>query len=93
MSILETIVAHKLTEVAARKAELPLAVLRAQLAEASRPRDFMAALLSPARPAPRVIARSSAAAPPKANSGPASTLLSWRDLRTEWCFSHLRADR
>ena len=34
MSILETIVALKLTEVAARKAELPLAVLHEQLAEA-----------------------------------------------------------
>jgi len=70
MSILETIVAHKLTEVAARKAELPLAVLRAQLSEASKPRDFMLALLSPARPAPRVIAEIKRRSPSKGELRP-----------------------
>jgi indole-3-glycerol phosphate synthase len=70
MSILETIVAHKRIEVAARKAELPLAVLREQLAEAPRPRDFLAALLSPARPAPRVIAEIKRRSPSKGELRP-----------------------
>ncbi len=70
MSILETIVAHKLIEVAARKAELPLAVLHEQLAEAPLPRNFLAALLSPARPAPRVIAEIKRRSPSKGELRP-----------------------
>ncbi|MEP6775052.1 MAG: indole-3-glycerol phosphate synthase TrpC [Chloroflexota bacterium] len=70
MSILDTIVAHKLTEVAARKAELPLAVLRERLAEAPQPRDFLAALLSSARPAPRVIAEIKRRSPSKGELRP-----------------------
>lgn len=70
MSILETIVAHKLTEVAACKAELPLAVLREQLAGIARPRDFMAALLSSSRPAPRVIAEIKRRSPSKGELRP-----------------------
>ena len=70
MSILETIVAHKLIEVAARKAALPLAVLREELAEAPRPRDFLAALLSPARPAPHVIAEIKRRSPSKGELRP-----------------------
>ena len=70
MSILETIVAHKLIEVAARKAALPLAQLLAQLAEAPRPRDFLAALLSPVRPVPRVIAEIKRRSPSKGELRP-----------------------
>jgi indole-3-glycerol phosphate synthase len=65
MSILDTIVAHKHNEVASRKVALPLPVLREQLPAALSPRDFLSALLSPARPSPRVIAEIKRCSPSK----------------------------
>ncbi len=56
MTILDTIFAHKRTEVAAAKAGLPLAQLE-QLAAGSPPApDFVAALRNTGRPTPRLIA-------------------------------------
>jgi indole-3-glycerol phosphate synthase len=55
MTILDTIVAHKREEVAARKLSRPLREVQAALGDAPPLRDFRAALLSPALPAPRVI--------------------------------------
>jgi indole-3-glycerol phosphate synthase len=56
MTILETIVAHKRIEVADRKAGVPLSALLDGLVRAESPRGFAEALVSAARPAPRVIA-------------------------------------
>ena len=65
MSILDTIVAHKRNEVASRKFALPLHVLREQLPATPSPRDFLSAVLSSARPAPRVIAEIKRRSPSK----------------------------
>jgi indole-3-glycerol phosphate synthase len=56
VNILDQIVAHKKEEVAASKAEVPLAALMESASLASPARPFRRALLDPARPAPRLIA-------------------------------------
>jgi indole-3-glycerol phosphate synthase len=65
MTILDEIIAHKREEVAARKAARPLAAVQAGAASAPPVRDFAAALTSPGRPAPRVIAEIKRRSPSK----------------------------
>jgi indole-3-glycerol phosphate synthase len=65
MSILDTIVAHKREEIAARKRAIPESVLITQMAGAPPLRDFAGALRDPARPAPRVIAEVKRRSPSK----------------------------
>jgi indole-3-glycerol phosphate synthase len=64
MTILETIVSHKRTEVASRKVGLPLSALLGGLSGA-QPRNFAEVLVSSARPAPRVIAEIKRRSPSK----------------------------
>jgi len=65
VSILDTIVAHKWEEVAARKAARALSEVR-EAAESALPvRDFRAALVDGSRPAPRVIAEIKRRSPSK----------------------------
>ncbi len=65
MSILDTIVANKREEVAARKAARPLSEVRQSAGLASPVRDFRAALVDRSRPAPRVIAEIKRRSPSK----------------------------
>ncbi|MEO8288988.1 MAG: indole-3-glycerol phosphate synthase TrpC [Chloroflexota bacterium] len=65
MTILETIVAHKRGEIAARMAATPLTALLERLPAALPPRDFRAALLDSASPGPRVIAEVKRRSPSK----------------------------
>ena len=65
MTILETIVSHKRTEIASRKVGLPLPALLGGLSDAQPPRNFAEALVSSARPAPRVIAEIKRRSPSK----------------------------
>jgi indole-3-glycerol phosphate synthase len=65
MSILQTIVAHKREEVAARKRVTPEQALLQRLTGAPGPRDFRAALVSSSRPSPTVIAEVKRRSPSK----------------------------
>lgn len=65
MTILDTIIKHKRREIDERKSARPTAVLFRQLDGAPEPRDFRAALLDPARSAPRVIAEIKRRSPSK----------------------------
>jgi indole-3-glycerol phosphate synthase len=65
MTILKTIVGYKREEVEARKGKTTLQTLRKRLPGAPVARDFRAALLNPALPAPRVIAEVKRRSPSK----------------------------